>query len=153
MAQKILAVIAWVAVSTATASAGEIRLPSWPSRYQPLEILDVPVVMDLGFFVRIKDPGPIKLQQQSINIYSGCVNLLVESNFDLRLDSKVVPTGAVPGMYSSSIIPPDVDAPGAPPDTIPVLCVKLQNPDLRGRPGGARNVHVATVVISVAPRP
>lgn len=134
------------------ASAGEIQVPVWPTRFVPLEVTSIPVIMDIGFWIRIRDPGPIRLIQQSIRTYMGCVDLEVETNTNIRLSCAVTGTGAVPGTYSASMTPVDVDIPGAPPHARPTLCVTLRDADLRGVSGGMRNVHVATVVVKVVPR-
>lgn len=136
-----------------TAWAGEIRLPVWPRRSVPLEVTSIPVVMDIAFWIRIRYPGPIKLHQQSLRTYSGCTNLEVDTNMNVRLSCSVTATGIVPGVYSCSLTPADVDAPGAPPYPQPTLCVTLRDADLRGVPGGLPNVHVATVIVRVIPRP
>jgi hypothetical protein len=151
MSRKTITLLTLSAMLAATASAGEIKVHVWPTYFRPLEILAVPVLMDTGYWVRIRDPGPIRLRQRDINTYTGCVNLQVECNFNLQMWCRLTPTGAVPGNYSWTMDPAEVRMPGAPPSPMPKVCVTLRNADLRIMPAGARDVQVATVVVSVAP--
>jgi len=152
MSRKTIALLSLLALPALTASAGDINVSVWPARFQPLEVVAVPVVMDIGFWIRIWDPGAIRLQQQTVRTFSGCVDLRVACNFNAELSCAVTPTGAVPGRYAVSMTPHDVYVPGAPPYPMPVLCVTLTDADLRRQPGGVRNVHVATVIVKVIPR-
>jgi len=153
--KKALFAVAVVAVLAVAAQAGEIKYHEWPTMLVPQEITTIPVTMDVGYWVRIKDQGDlkIKLGQQSIHTYYGCTNMVVETNTCLTFSSsisKVTKDGnaVVPGDYSSSLSPADIDAPGG---TISV-CAKLENADLSKVAGGTKNVHVANVTIKVVPR-
>jgi len=149
-----------VAVVTALAlgvsvQAGEIKYHEWPTAPIPQEVTTIPVTMDVGYWVRIKDQGPLKinLSQDSIHAYSGCTSMTVETNSSLTFSvtiSKVAKDGntVVPGDYSASVSPANLDAPGG---TLSV-CAKLQNADLSKVPGGSKGVHVANVTVKVVPR-
>jgi hypothetical protein len=134
--KKVLFAVAAVAMLTMAAQAGEIKYHEWPVTFVPQEITTIPVTMDVGYWIRIKDQGDlkIKLGQQSIHTYYGCTNM--------------VGNPVVPGDYSSSVSPANVDAPGG---TVAV-CAKLENADLSKVAGGTKNVHVANVTIKVVPR-
>jgi len=138
-----------VALLATTASAGEINTTSWPTAYVPQEITDIPVIMDIGYWVEIVNQDDvIRLQQISIRRYEGCLDLEVICNFNLALSCSIVATGAIEGQYTCSMQSPDIDAPGG----TATVCAQLDDPDLTDRPGGSRNVHVATVTIRVVPR-
>lgn len=146
--QSLLATWAVALLATA-ASAGELRSRCWPVHYVPQEIVDIPVVMDVGFWVDIVNQDDIiKLQQVSIHQYEGCLDLEVLCNFNLTLSCSIVSTGAIEGQYGCFMQKPDVDLPGG----TATVCAQLDNAKLGGQPGGSRNVHVATVTIRVVPR-
>lgn len=137
------------ALLTATVSAGEVKTRIWPVDYVPQEIVDIPVVMDIGYWVQIVNQNDvIKLQQKSVRHYEGCLDLQVRCNFNLALSCSITPTGAIDGKYSCSIQGADIDVPGG----SATVCAQLYDPDLAGRPGGSVNVHVATVTVWVVPR-
>jgi len=148
------AVVAAVLLAV-SAQAGEIKYHELPTAPIPQEITTIPVVMDIGYWVRIKDQDKLKivLSQDSIHTYSGCTSVTVETNSSLTFSttiSKVSKDGSVvvPGDYSASVSPANVDAPGG---TLSV-CAKLQNADLSKVPGGSKGVHVANVTVKVVPR-
>jgi hypothetical protein len=150
MLKKSLFAVAAVALLAVAAQAGEIKIHEWPCEFIFQEVAQIPVVMDVGFWVKIKDQDKlkIKLSQKSIHEYEGCTDMKVECNLNISLSCSISATGAVPGDYSCSLNPADVDSPGG---TVTV-CAKLANADLGGTPGGSKNVHVATVKIKVLPR-
>jgi len=142
-------VLCAVALLTGAASGGELRYRFWPANYVPQELVEIPVVMDVGYWVHIVNQDDIiKLQQMSIRRYEGCLNLDVRCNFSLRLSCSVAPTGAIGGQYSCSLQGADID----PPRGIATVCAQLDNPELDGQPGGSMDVHVATVTLRVVPR-
>jgi hypothetical protein len=57
-------------------------------------------------------------------------------------------SAVVPGDYSCSVSPANIDAPGG---TLTV-CARITNADLSRVPGGTKNVHVANVTVRVIPR-
>jgi hypothetical protein len=153
--KKALFAVAVVALLTVAAQAGEIKYHEWPTTFVAQEIATIPVVMDVGYWVRIKDQGSLKINlgQESIHVYSGCTNASVETNTCLRFScsiAKVSVGGAVvvPGNYSCSVSPADIDAPGG---TLTV-CAKITDADLSKVPGGRKGVHVGNVTLKVVPR-
>lgn len=138
-----------IALLATAAPAGEIQTYDWSSAFIPQEVAAIPVIMDIGFWVEIvNQDAVIKLQQVNMHTYQGCVDLLVRCNFDLTMSCSITPTGVIKGIYSCSLQNADIDAPGAK----ATLCAKLTNADLRGLPGGSKDVHVATVTVKVVPR-
>jgi hypothetical protein len=153
--KKQLFAVAAVVLMAVFAQAGEIKYHEWPCAPVAQEITTIPVVMDIGFWVRIKDQDKLKitLSQNSIHSYSGCTSMTVETNSCLTFScsiSKVTVDGSavVPGDYSCSVSPANIDAPGG---TL-TACATITNADLSRVPGGTKGVHVANVTIRVVPR-
>lgn len=154
MKRSLLAVAA-AALPAVWAQAGEIKYHEWPSMPVPQEITTIPVQMDVGYWIRITNQNDLKivLRQEAIHTYSGCTPMTVETNSNLTFSTsiaKVIRDGnaVVPGDYTSSVSPANVDAPGG----ILSVCAKLTNADLSRVPGGSKNVHVANVTVKVVPR-
>jgi len=154
--KKVLFAVAAVALLAVAAQAGEIKYHNWPTGgFIPQELVTIPVKMDVGYWVRVKDQDKleIKLAQEDTHTYSGCTDMVVECNFNLTLTASISKAAASPigGDFSVTLNgggSANVDAPGA---TVAV-CAKLSNADLKGSTGGAKNVQVATVKIKVVPR-
>jgi hypothetical protein len=143
-----MAVVALLAVS---GQAGEIKTHDWPCTFVALEITSIPVVMDIGYYVKIKDQDKLRIKlvqdEQDIHKFKGCVDMVVESNFALVLSCSINKTGAIAGDYSCSLDPSSV---GAGSNTVKV-CATLTNANLTGQPAGTKDVQVATVKIKVKP--
>ena len=145
---------AWIAPLVAAllataASAGPGRIRSWPIVYFPQEIANIPVVMDVGFWMDVvTEPETLKLLPIGPRTYKGCVDLQIRSNFNMIVSCSIVSTGAVPGQYSCSPEQAYVEMPSS----VVTVCAQLDDPDLGNRPGGETDVHVATIVIEVMPR-
>ncbi len=152
MMKGCLTAAAVLAILAVGAQAGEIKTHEWPCQFVALEITSIPVVMDVGYFVRIKnqDSLRIKLVQDELDIHTfkGCVDMTVESNFNLSLSASISKTGAIDGSYSVSVDPTDVNS-GS---TTVKVCATLKNANLTGQPAGTKDVQVATVKIKVKPR-
>ena len=150
MLKKSLFAVAAVALLAVAAQAGEIKIHNWPTTFVPQELTDIPVVMDVGYWVSIKDQDKlqIKLTQKSIHTYEGCTDMTVQCNFNISLSCSISKTGAVPGDYGCSVSPTAIDA-GT---TTATVCASLNKADLGSTAGGTKNVHVATVTIKVVPR-
>ena len=143
--------MAAAALLTAGVQAGEIKTHDWPVQFVFLEITSIPVVMDIGYYVLVKDQDKlqIKLVQDELDIhkFAGCTDMVIESNFNLVLSASITKTGAVAGDYSVTIDPSTAQA-GS---TTVHVCATLANADLTGQPAGTTNVQVATVKIKVKP--
>jgi hypothetical protein len=153
--KKELFAVAVMVLMAVVAQAGEIKYHEWPCAPIAQEITTIPVVMDVGYWVRIKDQGSLKitLSQDSIHSYSGCTSMTVETNSCLTFScsiAKVSKDGqvVVPGDYSCSVSPANIDAPGG----SLTVCARISNADLSKVPGGSKGVHVANVTIRVVPR-
>jgi hypothetical protein len=157
--KKALFAVAAVALLAVTAQAGEIKYHEWPTGGPiPQEITTIPVFMDVGYWVRIKDQQKLKIQlkQDSIHVYSGCTSMAVETNTCLTFSCSISKTqrvapltgDVVPGAYSCSVSPANIDAPGG---TLTV-CAQITDADLSKVPGGTKGVKVADVTVRVVPR-
>jgi len=55
MLKRSLVAVAVVALLAMTVQAGEIKTHTWPCDFKALEITSIPVVMDIGYYIKIKD--------------------------------------------------------------------------------------------------
>ena len=131
--------------------AGEIKIHEWPVQYVPVEITSIPVVMDVGYWIKIKDQDKLKIKliQDEVDIhkFKGCVDMVVENNFNVCFSCSISATGAVPGDYSCSVSPASLPGGGG----IVTVCATLVKADLSKTPGHSKDVQVATVKIKVKP--
>ena len=120
------------------------------------EITTIPVVMDVGYWVRIKDQDKLK-----ITLKQELDSLLLGLHHDDRRDQQLLDVLLLdrqgqaktarmwsPAIYGCSVSPANIDAPGG---TL-TACAKIDNADLSKVPGGSKGVHVANVTIKVVPR-
>jgi hypothetical protein len=158
MLKKALFVVAVVAILGAVAQAGEIKQEGgWPyvPVYTPVEIPDllIPVKMDIGYWVHIKDQDKlsIKLIQDSIHTYSGCVTVNVECNFKIKLIPEIGPPSGETaiGKFSASFNPAIIEPTGGSTQ----LCATLTEANLKAYAGGTTNVTVAYIKVFVVPEP
>jgi hypothetical protein len=151
MLKRSLLAVAVVAMLAGSVQAGEIKTHEWPCQFVSLEIASIPVVMDIGYYVRIKDQDKLRIKlvqdETDIHKFKGCVDMVVETNFNLTLSCSISKTGAIAGDYSCSVDPSSVSAGSA---TVKV-CAELKNANLTGQPAGTKDVQVATVKIKVKP--
>ncbi len=160
MLKKSLFAVAVVALLAAMAPAGEIKLMSWPTGgFIPQELTDIPVLMDIGYWVFIKDQDKLKIKlsqtgSQGSNTgqhqYEGCTNVTVQCNFDLKLSCSIAGNGAIGGDFSCTVTPNTLPVGGG---TVSV-CAKLVKANLgsAGLVGGTKDLRVATVTLKVAPQ-
>jgi hypothetical protein len=153
MLKKSLFVVATVALLAAAAQAGELKTHSWPTtdpQYIPQKVCDIQVIMDVGYWIDCENQeDKLKLNQDGIHDYSGCLVIHMKSNFAAHLSAEIASTGAIGGDYSVTKLDPADIGPGS---ADVELCVKLENADLSGQAGGSTDVHVATVTIKVIPQ-
>jgi len=152
MLKKSLFVVAAVTLLAVAAQAGEIKIHNWPTSYIPQEITEIPVLMDVGYWVSIKDQDKlkIKLQQKDIHTYEGCTDIKVSCNFELTLSTSIsAVSGGIAGKYSSSVSPADL---GIGVDQTATVCATLKEANLSSVTGGTKDVHVANVKVKVVPR-
>jgi hypothetical protein len=154
MLKKSLFAVAAVAMLAVVAQAGELKVHDpWPTGgWIPQEIPDftIPVRVDIGYWVHVKDQGNVKIKmgQDSYHTYSGCDTMDIECNFNLTLSVSIQSKGVVGGNYSCSVNPANVDSPGGQ----VTVCAELKNAKLGDVSGGSKNVHVADIKVKVVPR-
>jgi hypothetical protein len=149
--KKTLVAMAVVALLAVGVQAGEIKTHDWPCQFVSLEITSIPVVMDIGYYIRIKDQDKlrIKLVQDELDIhkFKGCVTMVVESNFNAVLSASISKTGAIAGDYTVSLSTTAANKGSTSVD----VCATLTNAVLTGQDAGTKDVQVATVKIKVKP--
>ncbi len=159
MLKKSLFAVAVVALLAAVAPAGEIKLGEWPQSYIPQELTDIPVLMDIGYWVFIKDQDKLKIKLSQVgttgsnpsqHVYEGCTDVKLTSNFDMKLSCSISSNGAIGGDFSCSVTPNTLSVGGG---TVNV-CAKINKANLAtgGLVGGTKDLRVATVTLKVAPQ-
>ncbi len=153
MLKKSLFVAVAIAMLAVSAQAGEIKVHTWPTKFVAQEIATIPVYMDVGYWIVVKDQSKnkITLTQVDTKNFSGCTDIKVENNFALTLTCTIGRDGPVGGDFSCDFGPGvssvDLD-PGA--NTVKV-CAYLGNADMKNS-NPKENVKVANVKIWVVPR-
>jgi hypothetical protein len=136
-----LAVVALLATGV---QAGEIKAHCWPTTFVSIEITTIPVVMDIGYYIVIRDQDAlkIKIKQESSNMrdFSGCLGqngaggpskMKVMTNFEAVLTASVAGTAGLAGDWKVSMDEPANYAGSSDEVTIPIgttevpVCVKL----------------------------
>jgi hypothetical protein len=159
MLKKSLFAVTVVALLAALAPAGEIKLHDWPTSYIAQELTDIPVLMDIGYWVFIKDQDKLKIKlsqtgttssNPSKHVYEGCTDVKITSNFDMKLSCSISKNGAINGDFSCSVTPNTLSLGTG---TVSV-CAKINNAVLNtsGLVGGTKDLQVATVTLKVAPQ-
>jgi len=121
MVKKCLIAIALLAFLATTVQAGDdAENPwkfddHWPWVYLELEICQIPVYMDVGMYVDMKDCGKkeIILKQVSCDTigkgsgdfpcYKGCVKFQIRANFEVKLNTKLYKIGPVIDGWAASL--------------------------------------------------
>jgi hypothetical protein len=122
MVKKCLIAIALLAFLTTTVQAGdEAENPwkfddHWPWVYLELEICQIPVYMDVGMYVDMKDCGKKKIVLKQITCpdgkkfpcYTGCTAFEIRANFEVKLGTKLYKIGDVIKNWSAKIVLDDL---------------------------------------------
>ena len=132
-------IVLCIVLSSACDGVGRLAIPG----------KDIPVTVDVGYWVEVVNRDEqLKLQPKDAWTYEGCMELIVTCNFACRLNCAIKPTGVINGKFTCSLKNAEINAPGG----TSTLCVGLQQADISTQLGGSKNVHVASVTISVTPR-
>jgi hypothetical protein len=130
MVKKSLIAIALLAFLATTVQAGDLALnprkfdDHWPWTYTALEICQIPVYMDVGYYVELVDchKKEIILKQVTCDsigkgsgdfpCYYGCVKFKMRANFEVKLSLKLYkdPIGIIDGWEATldnDIVPGD----------------------------------------------
>jgi len=152
MLKRSLIAIVAVAVLATVAQAGYIKTHDWPTTYVPQELTTIPVLVDVGYYVKVMDQTKtIKMYQQTgaPTNFSGSVTIQVRTNFNLTLIAAITPKGTVAADgWGVSLNPANVNA-GTTTDV--VVTATATNLAIENVPAKTE-VEVATVKISVVPR-
>ena len=154
MLKKGLFVVAAIAMLAMTAQAGEIKLHQWPCALVPQEITTIPVLIDAGYYIYIKDQSKLKIDlvQTSTSIYNyeGSCTMQVKTNFNVAFATSVIPNGVVGADAWNSWTTPATLAPSSSYQNV-VVTVQVINIHLAELPGGQNDIQVATVKVTVIP--
>jgi len=153
MLKKSLFVVAALAMLAVTAQAGTIKTHTWPTTFVAQELATIPVYMDVGYYVEVKNQNGIgiTLQQVTVKDFEGCTTITVENNFALTLTCSIAQDGPVGGSFSCSFgdsLGSVELEPGSNPVTV---CAKLTGADVKNS-NPSTNVKVANVKLYVVPK-
>jgi hypothetical protein len=158
--KKGLLIVAAVLMLVGVAQSGQIKLEKWPCTFTPQTLFTIPVKMNVGYYVRVKNQNfSIDLTQSSDSYikYTGCKTFDVEANFNCKLAASIAwftddPKGKVNGSESTKSVTLENNEITCAPCTQNVkVCVTLDKLYLGGVAGGSNGVHVADVTITVVP--
>lgn len=147
----LIAVVA-VAVLATVAQAGYVKTHEWPTTYVPQELTTIPVWIDVGYYVEVKDQtkNKIKLYQKTgaPRDYVGDTTITIKNNFKLTLAASVSPkAGTIGGTFTVALDKSDLD-PG-----VNAVKVTVNGTNLAIENATAnQEAEVATVKITVVPR-
>jgi len=154
MLKKSLFAVALLAV-VMPAFAGSLKVHEpWPCAPIPQEVAKIDVVMDVGYFIQIKDQNPITVVQDTSSTapyttYIGCKKTDVFSNFNAQLLLSAAAVGDAGGSWTATATPNIV--PKSKSATSVEICVKGTNVNISKLEGGTKGVKVAEVTIKVLP--
>ena len=167
MVKKSLIAIALLAFLATTVQAGDAAQDiwkfddDWPWTYTALEICQIPVYMDVGYYVEIFDCGKKKIELKQVTCdsigqaskyfpcYYGCVKFQLLANFEVKLGTKLYkdPVGVInkwSAAFDDDIVPGD----GA--KHTREVCISAWDAEIwKNAPGN--KVKVGEVAITVKP--
>jgi hypothetical protein len=173
MVKKCLIAIALLAFLTTTVQAGDQANDvwkfddHWPWVYLEMEICQIPVFMDVGMYVDMKDCGKKKIVLKQITCpsgrkfpcYIGCEDFDIRANFEVKLGTKLYKVGGVIKKWEAKIYEDDgTGNPGAESYIVPGdgnyhkmhVCVEAWEAQIwKAAPGD--EVLVGDVAITVKP--
>jgi hypothetical protein len=153
MLKKSLIAIALLAIAL-PAVAGDLKVHKpWPTKYVPQEITTIDVVMEVGYYIHVKDQKSIKVSQDTsasdpYKTYKGCKTSDIVSNFNAKLSGTVNSESAAGGDWKATFSPASIPA-GTTNVQICVSGAKVDIGNLQGDAG--KEIKVATLHIMVVP--
>jgi hypothetical protein len=121
MVKKSLIAIALLAFLAMTVQAGDLAQNprkidgQWPWTYTALEICQIPVYMDVGYYVQLVDCGKKEIILKQVTCasigkgsgdfpcYEGCVSFEIFANFEVKLGTTLYKEGPVIDSWSASL--------------------------------------------------
>ena len=153
MLKKGLFVVAAVAMLAMTAQAGEIKLHQWPCTLVPQEITVIPVYLNAGYYIYIKDQSNLKIDLSqvtgSIKNYTGSCTMVVKTNFNVAFSCEVTPVAGYSADSWTATPSPATLAPSAAEQNV-VITLDVVNLNLAAVPAGV-NTLIANVKVKVVP--
>ena len=146
---------------------GQLKIDGqWPitCQYTPITICCIPVVLKVGMFVEIVNCPNLKIilsqvncpSGQSFPCYKGCVNVQVNTNFEVLLKATYTPDGQIVAGNKSKVYfddgdtPPDNQTTVTPPGATIPLCVEAWDANIfKADPG--TQAAVGQVCITAMP--
>jgi hypothetical protein len=165
MVKKSLIVIALLAFMATTVQAGDLAFNprkfdlEWPWTYVAVEICQIPVYIEIGWYVELVDCASKEILLKQVTCdsigkgagdypcYYGCVTFTVRANFEVKLSTTAYNLAGIITNWSHSLSQDVIPA------TVPTdvqLCVKAWKPNLFMHPKDAK-VFVGEIGILVKP--
>jgi hypothetical protein len=147
MLKKSLIAIAVLAIAM-PALAGTIKVHDpWPTTLVPQQVAVIDVVLDVGYYVHIKDQKPIKVVQcGNMETYCGCKKTDAKANFEAQLIPSIGSASAAGGNWSATITPNVING-----SANIEICVEGKKVNIGNLAGGAKGIKVAELTIKVLP--
>jgi hypothetical protein len=167
MVKKSLIAIAMLAFLATTVQAGDLAEnpwkwdDHWPWTYTALEICQIPVYMDVGYYVELMKCGEKKIVLKQVSCsdigkapedfpcYYGCVKFNIRANFEVKLGTVLYKNGPVIDGWSASLPLGDI-VPGDGAEHEREVCVSAWKAQIWSASPGDE-VLVGEVAITVKP--
>jgi hypothetical protein len=131
----------------------------WPFEYKALTLCEIPVYMNVGYYVQVEKCNDRKIILQQVDCvdngfgkavgnwpcYYDCENVKIRSNFEVKLGVDRVKIGGTIKDWSASVTP-DVVGPTSSWATVSV-CVKAWNIELWKAGEIGKNIRVGSIFI------
>jgi len=128
---------------------------NWPAEYRFVPMADIRVVMDVGFWIRLKDCGSNKqivVKQRMVNQYGGQITCKVATNVAIEWKGEFIKKSDVDlGGYGRAVALDPVFMPQSTSDQPLLVKLKLWDVDLNKLPAGTKCFEIGAVRLSVRP--
>ena len=135
----------------------------WPYEYKALVICEIPVFMNVGYYVQVEKCNERKIKLVQVDCddpvvgkeakhwpcYYDCENVKIRANFEVKLGVDKVKIGSVIDEWSASVTP-DVVGPSSGWSTVSV-CVKTWDTELWKAGEVGKEIRVGTIKLTVKP--
>jgi len=131
----------------------------WPFEYKALTICEIPVYMNVGYYVQVEKCNERKIKLQQVDCadigksdwpcYYDCENVNIRANFEVKLGVDKEKIGSVIDSWEASVTP-DVVGPSSGWSTVSV-CVKAWDTELWNAGEVGKEIRVGTIKLTVKP--